>query len=65
MIIMDDLKILAQIREYLDDAGHCISDQNWQKAVGRLQDVKKCIETLQDVCSLPSACREGFREIWK
>ena len=61
---MNDLKILAQIRKYLDDAGHCIKDNDRQGAVDKLQDVKRAVKTLQGICRLPAECGV-FDEIWQ
>lgn len=60
-----ELIILAQIRKYLDDTGHCLSDGDRQGAINSLQDVKRCVTTLQGICELPEPCRTGLGKIWQ
>ena len=60
-----ELNILAQIRKYLDEAGHAITDQDRQGAIDRLTDCLEATRTLQGIIKLPDGCKRGLSEIWK
>ena len=54
--------IFAGIRSFLDEAGHCISDNDRQGAINNLTDCLEAIRTLQGHLKLPSGCCE---DIWQ
>ena len=60
-----ELNILAQIRGFLDDVGHCINDGDRKKgAIDKLTDCLEATRTLQGLIKLPESCRLGLEEIW-
>lgn len=54
----------TSIRKYLDDVGHCLSDNDRQGAIDRLTDALEATKTLQGIIRLPESCRVGLEEIW-